>query len=102
MESLTYWNEENRCFLQSSCKINHQVKDFLCRDVEIRSLAQTVENQPKFFANSMKVHIDLKPCEYFVILQIHLVSAREENATAGTPLREMIGPEHVSLAPLCG
>ena len=35
--------------------INHQVKDFLCRDVEIGSLAQTVENQPKFFANSMEV-----------------------------------------------
>ena len=40
--------------------INHQVKDFLCRDVEIGSLAQTVENQPKFFANSMKVQIGIK------------------------------------------
>merc|ERR1711962_1044935 len=38
MESLTYWNEENR-------------------DVEIGSLEQTVENQPKFFANSMK-HVE--------------------------------------------
>ena len=31
-----------------------------------------------------------------------LVSASEERATAGTPFREMIGPKHVSLAPLCG
>ena len=41
--------------------INSQVKDFFCRDVEIGSLAQTVENQPKFFANSMKVYLDINP-----------------------------------------
>merc|ERR1719270_1063570 len=46
MESLTYWNEENR-------------------DVEIGSLAQTVENQPKFFANSMK-HVESLPSPRFI------------------------------------
>ena len=35
-------------------------RTFFCRDVEIGSLAQTVENQPKFFANSMKVQIGIK------------------------------------------
>ena len=51
--------------------INHQIKDFLCRDVEIGLLAQTVENQPKFFANSMKVQIDLKPCDGIVARELH-------------------------------
>jgi len=41
MESLTYWSEENR-------------------DIEIGSLEQSVENQPKFFANSMK-HVESLP-----------------------------------------
>jgi len=46
MESVTYWSEE-------------------CRDVELGSLEQTVENQPKFFANSMK-HVESLPSPRFI------------------------------------
>merc|ERR1711936_561330 len=46
MESVTYWNEE-------------------CRDVELGSLEQTIENQPKFFANSMK-HVESLPSPRFI------------------------------------
>jgi len=46
MESVTYWNEE-------------------CRGVELGSLEQTVENQPKFFANSMK-HVESLPSPRFI------------------------------------
>ena len=38
-----------------------QIKNFLSRGVELGSLEQTVENQPKFFANSMKVYLDINP-----------------------------------------
>ena len=38
-----------------------QIKNFLSRDVELGSLEQTVENQTKFFANSMKVYLDINP-----------------------------------------
>ena len=38
-----------------------QIKNFLSRDVELGSLEQTLENQPKFFANSMKVYLDINP-----------------------------------------
>jgi len=46
MESLTYWNEDDR-------------------DIEIDSLQQNVENQPKFFANSMK-HVESLPSPRFI------------------------------------
>ena len=59
-------------FNSTSSMHKDQIKNCLSRDVELGSLEQTVENQPKFFANSMKVQINLKPCEYFVILQTHL------------------------------
>ena len=38
-----------------------QIKNFLSRDVELESLEQSVENQPKVFANSMKVYLDINP-----------------------------------------
>ena len=36
-----------------------QTKNFLSRGVELGSLEQTVENQTKFFANSMKVYLSI-------------------------------------------
>ena len=38
-----------------------QIKNLISRGVELGSLEQTVENQPKFLANSMKVYLDINP-----------------------------------------
>ena len=63
MESVTYWNEECRCLIQLLQCTKTKSRTFygILRDVELGSLEQTVENQPKFFANSMKVHLDINP-----------------------------------------
>ena len=76
MESLTYWNEENRWISFASPREEklHTIRSFFAfvkielstRDIEIDSLEKNVENQPKFFANSMKVrHRDIK--EFLII-----------------------------------
>ena len=48
-------------FYSTSPMHKDQIKNCLSRDVELGSLEQTVENQPKFFANSMKVYLDINP-----------------------------------------
>ena len=76
------WNEECRYFTGLSFSISRdgkchilgcgiqvfnstspmhkdQTKNFLSRGVELGSLEQTLENQTKFFANSMKVYLNI-------------------------------------------
>ena len=48
-------------FSSTSPMHKDQIKNFFSRDVELGSLEQTIENQPKFFANSMKVHLNINP-----------------------------------------
>ena len=48
-------------FYSTSSMHKDQIKNSLSRDVELGSLEQTVGNQPKFLANSMKVYLDINP-----------------------------------------
>ena len=51
----------NAGVLVNFSKHKDKIKNILSRDVELGSLEQTVENQTKFFANSMKVYLDINP-----------------------------------------
>ena len=46
-------------FNSTSPMYKDQTKNFLSRGVELGSLEQTLENQTKFFANSMKVYLNI-------------------------------------------
>ena len=51
----------NAGVLVNFSKHKDKIKNILSRDVELGSLEQTVENQPKFLVNSMKVYLGINP-----------------------------------------
>ena len=51
----------NAGVLVNFSKHKDQIKNIISMDVELGSLEQTVENQPKFLANSMKVYLGINP-----------------------------------------
>ena len=58
---MSHIGKRNAGILVNFSKHKYQIKNFFSRDVELGSLEQTIENQPKFFANSMKVHLNINP-----------------------------------------
>ena len=58
---MSHIGRRNAGILVNFSKHKDQIKNLIIRDVELGSLEQTVENQPKFLANSMKVYLDINP-----------------------------------------